>query len=402
MRWQADPCPRTLAIAPQRASSWHGLCENSAVRRLPLPQEDKPISSGLSETNRAHCKTSDCSGEPDGAILKRWFLPQPAKSQPSGSHPQVPPVAHHPKRKLPKPAIGVTAVLVLAALLAAAWFWPHEARSPDARGSTQAGTEVKQGLAPAPNAPPSEASKLYRVAAEDKVHPAHATATKPSAAEASALASAQLAPFEEVPFLRRGERVIKVYPDGLLVECSDAIGLRKVKFKTLPESIQRQYGYDPRKAAEHEAQQAQAVAAYRTKELRREAEARERQLSDWQSPSDADRGRIAILSQIVSDYYRIHTYLKEDKFVCTDMACDVWDIVKTKGIPAKIQVGSVESDIGSLRAANHAWVLAEASPGKWIALETTAGRLVYPDENPRYYRGWSFDSPKKLKEAFKP
>jgi hypothetical protein len=46
-------------------------------------------------------------------------------------------------------------------------------------------------------------------------------------------------------------------------------------------------------------------------------------------------------------------------------------------------------------------VLAEASPGKWVALESTAGCLVFAEQNPRYYRGWSFESPKKLRETFR-
>ena len=55
-------------------------------------------------------------------------------------------------------------------------------------------------------------------------------------------------------------------------------------------------------------------------------------------------------------------------------------------------------DITSLAEADHAWVLADVSQGKWLALETTAGRVVLLQENPRYYRGWSFESPKQYKE----
>jgi hypothetical protein len=114
-------------------------------------------------------------------------------------------------------------------------------------------------------------------------------------------------------------------------------------------------------------------------------------------PSE-EAGKRRILSEIVSDYHRNHTYVDGGVFVCGDMACDVWNMVKTKGIEAKIGVGNVDREISSLRDANHAWVLAETSPGNWLALETTAGRVVYRDENPRYYSGWSFDNPKKFKE----
>jgi len=195
--------------------------------------------------------------------------------------------------------------------------------------------------------------------------------------------------------------VSKVYPDGLLVECKGGTELRKVKFKALPDSIRQQYGYDPLKASEYEAAQTRAAAEYRANETRRAAEARAIQQAEPRLAAEQAGDRTAILAQILSDYQRSHTYSKEDMFVCEDMACDVWNMVKTRGIAAKIQVGNVDRDPTSLQAADHAWVLAEASPGKWLALETTAGRLVYADENPRYYQGWSFDSPRKLKERFK-
>jgi hypothetical protein len=220
------------------------------------------------------------------------------------------------------------------------------------------------------------------------VNTPHRNVTIRTVSQALAARGFHAAPAQETPFLAPGERVTKVYPDGLLLEgTTGGIRLRKVKFETLPAAIQRQYGYDPQKAAEFAAEQAQTRAS---------------QIAEAQGATHEGGDRIAILSQIVSDYCRSHTYSPQDSFVCGDMACDVWNMVKTKGIPAKIQVGNVQSDINSLSAANHAWVLAEVSPGKWIALEATAGRLVFTDENPRYYRGWSFDNPRQLKESFKP
>lgn len=121
------------------------------------------------------------------------------------------------------------------------------------------------------------------------------------------------------------------------------------------------------------------------------------EFTEGQSPSE-EAGKIKILSDIVSDYHRNHTYVGDGVFVCGDMACDVWNMVVTKGIAAKIQVGNVERQITSLHEANHAWVLAETSPGSWLALETTAGRVVGPDENDKYYSGWSFANPKEFKD----
>jgi hypothetical protein len=194
-------------------------------------------------------------------------------------------------------------------------------------------------------------------------------------------------------FLQPGETVKAVYPDGLLIESlgqqsSKWTGLRKVPFDKLPEPVRRRFGYDSQKAAEYAAEQARWMANYR-------AECQQAASADT---SDLDRQKTEVLATLTSDYHKNHTYFLEDKFVCVDMACDVWDMVRTKGFPAKIQIGNVNRDINSITEADHAWVLAEVSPGKWLALETTAGRAVLLQENPRYYRGWSFDNPKKYKE----
>ncbi|MDD5473835.1 MAG: hypothetical protein PHU34_06765 [Candidatus Methanoperedens sp.] len=80
------------------------------------------------------------------------------------------------------------------------------------------------------------------------------------------------------------------------------------------------------------------------------------------------------------------------------MANDVWNMLKTKGINAKIQIGNVDKDNATLFESNHAWVLAEISADKWLALETTGGYLVSFEDNPRYYRGWYFYTPKQFKK----
>ena len=201
----------------------------------------------------------------------------------------------------------------------------------------------------------------------------------------------------EVPdlrFLRPGESVAAVHPDGLLIESlgqqgSKWTGLRKITFDRLPESVRRRYGYDPQKATQYAAEQARWMANYR---------AQCQQAASADDTAELDRQKMEVLAALVSDYHKSHTYSLEDKFVCADMACDVWNMVRTKGFPAKIQIGNVERDISSVTEADHAWVLADVSHGKWLALETTAGRVVFQAENPRYYAGWSFENPKKYKE----
>ena len=60
---------------------------------------------------------------------------------------------------------------------------------------------------------------------------------------------------------------LRVYPDGILVSyqpVDGGIGLAKLKFRDLPEDLQKQYGYDPKSAVEYEKQQTQAAEQLRS------------------------------------------------------------------------------------------------------------------------------------------
>jgi len=107
---------------------------------------------------------------------------------------------------------------------------------------------------------------------------------------------------------------------------------------------------------------------------------------------------IQVLQTVLQLYHATHTYSETDFFVCADMAVDVWNMVKTKGINARIAAGNVNKPDADWKEFNHAWVVAEATPRKWIALETTGGNLVSRDRNKNYYRGYFFTSPRDLKE----
>lgn len=101
--------------------------------------------------------------------------------------------------------------------------------------------------------------------------------------------------------------------------------------------------------------------------------------------------------KIVKYYHDTHVYSTYDLFVCSDMASEVWNMLKAQGIEAKIVVGNKDTAIGNILDSDHAWVLAEVAPEEELALETTGGFVVTKSENPLYYRGWYFDSPAKLK-----
>jgi len=106
---------------------------------------------------------------------------------------------------------------------------------------------------------------------------------------------------------------------------------------------------------------------------------------------------IRILRQIVEDYHKIHTYSLDDYFICADMAMDVWNIVDTRGMRAVLVAGNIKNPDADWKNYDHAWVLVKTGTQQWVALETTAGFLVYKTTNPNYYQGMFFENPKDLK-----
>jgi hypothetical protein len=112
------------------------------------------------------------------------------------------------------------------------------------------------------------------------------------------------------------------------------------------------------------------------------------------------------LQKIVREYRLSHTYSMADLFVCADMSIDVWNILKTKRINARIMAGRVDQDINNLNGLeyisqiNHAWVVAEPQAGMAMPLETTGGFVVTSDKpNYRLYlEGLDFGNPRSFKE----
>ncbi|MCX7911492.1 MAG: hypothetical protein N2506_00800 [Dehalococcoidales bacterium] len=101
--------------------------------------------------------------------------------------------------------------------------------------------------------------------------------------------------------------------------------------------------------------------------------------------------------KIVRYYHETHVYSSYDLFVCSDMASEVWNMLKAAGVSSIIMVGNRDVAITDIIQSNHAWVLAEIGPGQYLALETTAGYSVPYSQNPLYYRGWTYNNPAGLK-----
>ena len=103
------------------------------------------------------------------------------------------------------------------------------------------------------------------------------------------------------------------------------------------------------------------------------------------------------VTNVVEYYHATHAYSVADLFVCSDMASEVWNMLKAQGIKSRIVVGNIDTRIDDILLSDHAWVLVEIDPGEYLALETTGGYVVYEEENSLYYRGWYFNSPADMK-----
>ncbi len=76
----------------------------------------------------------------------------------------------------------------------------------------------------------------------------------------------------------QGVTVQRIDPDGLTIGYAAVGGgtsIAKIKFKNLPEDLQRQYKYDPDQAAAYEAKQAQGMAAWRAQQQKQDAAAKQ-------------------------------------------------------------------------------------------------------------------------------
>lgn len=152
---------------------------------------------------------------------------------------------------------------------------------------------------------------------------------------------------------------------------------------------------------------------------------------------------IQICKQIASEYYKTHEYSNDDIYDCDNMAQDIWNMLKARGINARIAVGDFKpenrngikgeehlnnnlnseepgnfEEIGQISNLSylspcsgnldsqkidnltHAWVLAEVSPDYWLAIESTGGYVVYSTENESYYHGLIFSNPKNYRIFF--
>lgn len=118
--------------------------------------------------------------------------------------------------------------------------------------------------------------------------------------------------------------------------------------------------------------------------------------------------KVQRIQQLAKNYRNTHTYSIHDQFACVDMSIDLWNQIQTAGIRAGLMAGNVGTDISGIRGENfvqyvaqmnHAWVVAEIEPGRWLPVEATAGGIVSPmaASYSRYFSGEFFSSAGEFK-----
>ncbi len=120
----------------------------------------------------------------------------------------------------------------------------------------------------------------------------------------------------------------------------------------------------------------------------------------------ATSGKLQTIERIASDFRKNHTYTVEQDFVCMDMAISIWNQLVTNGIEAQIMGGNVKEDITGwdyrqlVIRSDHAWVVAQISPARKVAVETTAGAVIKSNAGNAapYFRGIVFDNPGQIKK----
>jgi len=107
-------------------------------------------------------------------------------------------------------------------------------------------------------------------------------------------------------------------------------------------------------------------------------------------------------------YNSEHVYLP-GLFDCNDMAIDLWNMLRAKGIVSVIVVGNKEKPNASFQEAVHAWLYVFNGNGEVIYLEPTTGEVIYgkmPDgtTNPKavpYWSGFIYRDPSDLRKDLK-
>ena len=159
----------------------------------------------------------------------------------------------------------------------------------------------------------------------------------------------------------KGVVVQKIIPDGLVISFSQAdggLGIAKLKFKDLPDSLQRQFGYNPTNAAAFEAKQQQAEsqwqAQWKVDDEKAREKIREQQIADAESRANrvgtgffiSDNGYLLTCFHVVNNAASIQVGTQHGLFdaqlVQSDPDRDV-ALLKVAGTFASLPLGSTNN-----------------------------------------------------------
>lgn len=105
--------------------------------------------------------------------------------------------------------------------------------------------------------------------------------------------------------------------------------------------------------------------------------------------------------EVNTAYYEWHAYIA-NQTDCNDMAVDIWDMLRRKGIISLIATGNLELENETFDQCNHAWLVIFNSSGKAFALEPTNGQLYFKGDPKadQYMHFFLYAKPSDLRADF--
>jgi len=105
-------------------------------------------------------------------------------------------------------------------------------------------------------------------------------------------------------------------------------------------------------------------------------------------------------------YIQTHNYIFGEND-CNDMAVELWQILKDKGVTSLIAIGNLEKSNESFFECNHAWLLVYSGEGSAAAVDTVSAGVYLWEQvasNPQlkqFWEGFLYENPTNLFTDFK-
>ena len=100
--------------------------------------------------------------------------------------------------------------------------------------------------------------------------------------------------------------------------------------------------------------------------------------------------------EVNTAYHEWHTYIA-NQTDCNDMAVDIWDMLRKKGVISLIAEGNLELDNETFSQCNHAWLVIFDNSGAAFGLEPTNGELYFDGKAEQYMHFFLYAKPSDLR-----